>query len=1216
MVTDNLDIAIIGMSGQFPGADNLHVFWNNLVTGTESLRHLSPDELTQAQVPESESSRSDYVPVAGVLNNIDMFAGDFFGYAPREASYIDPQQRKMLEHAWHALEDAGINPQRDAATIGVYVGSSLNSYLLNNILSHPDIRSSDDLQQILFSNGQDYLATRIAYLFNLRGPAINIQTACSTSLVAVHEACQHLLSCQVDVAIAGGVSISCPQAKGYLYSVDGMLSPDGHCRPFSAQAEGTVFSSGLGVVVLKRLNDALTDGDAIYAVIKGSAVNNDGQQKVGYTAPSVDGQAEVIALAQGLANVSPQQVSYIETHGTATALGDQIEMAALQKVFANGSNKQTCAIGSLKSNIGHLDVAAGIAGLIKTTLALQHRQIPATLHCQTPTSKVNWPESPFFVNDTLCNWDSASGEHYAGVSSFGIGGTNAHVILADAPRVKISKNSDGRALFVFSAKKEDELKEMLRQFCDYIRVHNELPIHGIARTLQEGRVEWSWRAAYVVQSLADAIEQISARNDSIICLQQASPVTPKVLAALSIEDWYQLREQWLQGHQIEWFALYANEKPDKVRLPGYSFSRKRYWIEPFQPHEMNPVKKQNTDEWFYAPGWRRHILSEAIHPGRDDTLLVLSFSNDFSNGLLSRLQQKTKCIHVFAGEAYQQKSDGNYVINPASPQDYIELMYSLKNRNLLPSHVLHAFSLTDKFQETDRAIFDAQQQYGLLSTLYFIQAWEKTVAEQLSLKLTILTNRLNELGNAGRVEPHKATLMAAVKVIPKEYVKIATQLIDIDAIDHSQFSICQQEQLYQEIFKQHYTEEEIVYRGALRFVRDYFPTPIKKINNSDNSMVAIKTVLITGGLGQLGLDIADYFANRKQFNIVLLARTVVPPENEWGKIIETYDEEHPLRLMLQRIISMKKVGACVRAYSADVGDEIRFKAVVQQIETEMGAITGVIHAAGETVNGIISLKEVSSLEESYQAKVFGTYQLFEAFQNKKLDFMILCSSMNAIIGGLGQLDNTAANAFIDYMADYIAGKTGMNVFAINWGAINVNRPMKVNVLHQFADLSTEHKKNRMTDDEVNEVYDRLLAQRIGSRIVISTIDMNTVLKSWNRVSSIEELTKDRPAYQTVREDSLSQEDAPKTDMQNWVKERWQQLLGLDLISIKDDFFSMGGHSLAAVQFVTKIKQTFNLKLHVMNLYEMPVLEQFSDYLDKQLKSKTRVNMTRGAGCEN
>jgi phthiocerol/phenolphthiocerol synthesis type-I polyketide synthase E len=387
MSKNDYQIAIVGMSGEFPGATNLGDFWKNLLDAKETICALTDAELIAAGVSDVEYN----IKRAGTLDNIDYFAADFFGYSPREAALIDPQQRKMLEHALHAFEDAAINPYDYEGAIGVYVGSSLNTYLLNNLLSHPDLLQADDIQQVLFGNGQDYLATRIAYQFNCKGAAINIQTACSTSLVAIHEACQQLLTYQVDVALTGGVSIAVPQQKGYLYSVDGMLSADGHCRPFSDNASGTVFSSGLGVVVLKRLEDALAQGNPIYALIKGSALNNDGFQKVGYTAPSVAGQTDVITLAHAIANVTPDQISFIETHGTGTQLGDPIELVALQNAFSECDlPQQSCAIGSLKSNIGHLDVAAGIAGFMKAALVLKNRLLPTMRDDGLLNKKFNW----------------------------------------------------------------------------------------------------------------------------------------------------------------------------------------------------------------------------------------------------------------------------------------------------------------------------------------------------------------------------------------------------------------------------------------------------------------------------------------------------------------------------------------------------------------------------------------------------------------------------------------------------------------------------------------------------------------------------------------------------------------------------------------------------------------------------------------------------------
>lgn len=1201
MSTQDYDIAIIGMSGQFPGANNLEEFWQNLVAGKESLRRLGRDELLNAGVNEKEFSQENYIAVAGTLENIEDFAGEFFGYSPRDAALLDPQHRKLLEHAWHALEDAAMDPYRYQGKIGVYVGSSLNTYLLNNILSHPLATQADDIQQILFGNGQDYLATRIAYLLNLRGPALNIQTACSTSLVAVHEACQHLLMHQVDTALAGGVSISVPQNKGYLYSVDGILSPDGSCRAFDNHAAGTVFSSGLGIVVLKRLTDAIEDGDAIYAVIKSSAINNDGNHKVGYTAPSVDGQAEVIALAQAAANVVPEQIAYIETHGTGTQIGDPIEIAALQKIFdPNAQNKQFCGLGSLKSNIGHLDTAAGIAGLIKTTLALYHEKIPASLHCETPNTKINWQASSFYINTALKDWPrQANGYRYAGVSSFGIGGTNAHAILGDAPADVASVEIAAPALFIFSAKTSAALKNILSRFNDYCAHKIDLNLHSMARTLQQGRAEFAYRVAIVAESVAEVIKQIGEQTYNIVhCQQQLDAINPKSCEHYSKKELEHLAQLWLAGHKIIWENYYETTVPLKAHLPVYPFERKRYWIEPYTA--AVDAKKLSIDNWFYKPTWSPTILSTANANSQPARLLVFCKEDNFNENILNNVQEKTDIIRVLAGDNFIKLSDKSFIIDPKQKQHYQLLVEELELKNNLPNHLLHNWTLSDKFQPTCEQVFQKTQQYGLMSLVYFVQAWE-VFAKDKNLKITILTNRLNQVSNEGKIEPHKAPLLAAVKVIPKEYLSIQTQLLDIDAIDNPHFTLYQIEQVIRELSKQNYDDEEILYRGHQRWQRSYIPVTIQAPTQKPFADAKEKLILITGGLGQLGLDIADYFSQFKSVKLALLARTVLPAEEQWPALIKEYGDGHPTTEILQRIMSLRTRGITVKVFTADVAQRASLQEAIHTIESTMGKITGVIHAAGETVNGIIAMKTSESLMESYQAKVFGSYHLCDLFADREIEFMILCSSMNAIIGGLGQLDNTAANGFIDYLADYYAAQTGKNILAINWGAINVNRPMKVNVLHQFMDLSTEHKKNRMTDEEAYEIYTRILTHNLSSRIVISAIDFNQVLTNWNRVASLEELGKDRLAYEKKLARQVPLEQIPQTELQQFIAEVWQQLLGVDAVTLKDNFFELGGHSLAAVQLMTKVQQRYGLKTHVMNLYELPTLEAFSHYLEKQLR---------------
>ncbi|WP_144019795.1 beta-ketoacyl synthase N-terminal-like domain-containing protein, partial [Burkholderia pseudomallei] len=435
---NNLDVAIIGMSGAFPGASDVREFWRNLEAGRCSLERYTEQELLDAGVDPAHLKSPQYVPVGGRMRDIECFDNEFFGISNHDARLMDPQQRVFLQLAWHAFEDAGFVPGAHPGRVGVYAGVSLNSYLHTIVFRSDEVDLDRDGQSILFGNLSDYLTTRLSYLLDLKGPSVNIQTACSTSLVAIHEACQGLLSYQADVALAGACSINVPNTRGYLYSQDSFFSPDGRVRAFDEQAAGTVFSNGAGLVVLKRLDDALRDGDQIYAVLKASAVNNDGSDKVGYAAPSVSGQSAVIRDALHACEIRPEQIQYVETHGTGTSLGDPIEIAALTQAYAGerrrgaATRHATCAIGSVKTNIGHIDVAAGVAGVIKTALALRHKTLPASLGFEKANPRLGLESGPFYVNDRTRPWASDT-PRVAAVSSFGIGGTNAHAPRPAAP---------------------------------------------------------------------------------------------------------------------------------------------------------------------------------------------------------------------------------------------------------------------------------------------------------------------------------------------------------------------------------------------------------------------------------------------------------------------------------------------------------------------------------------------------------------------------------------------------------------------------------------------------------------------------------------------------------------------------------------------------------------------------------------------------------------
>lgn len=502
-------IAIVGMSCRFPGAPDVRTFWANLCSGTESIRRFSDEELEAAGVSERLRRDPAYVPVNGVLDGIDGFDAAFFDITPRDVEIMDPQHRLFLECAWEALEAGGYRPGRESGRVGIYGGSGASTYLINNLLPRADVLERVGSLELLMANTKDYVPTRVAYKLDLSGPALNTNTACSTGLVNVHLACQGLLSFECDMALAGGVSIQVPQDRGYLYEPDAILSPDGHCRAFDAKAAGTVSGNGAGVVLLKRLDEAIADGDHIHAVILATAINNDGAAKAGFTAPSVSGQADVISQALATADVPVDSIGYVETHGTGTPVGDPIEIHALTEAFrARTQAIASCAIGSVKTNFGHLDEAAGIAGLIKTALALEHGMLPPSLHCDTPNPLLQLESSPFHVNAELRAWPAAAHPRRAGVSSFGLGGTNAHAVLEQPPGADTATSDSPRQVLILSAKTTTALQTAELRLADAIEQSPNLALADVAFTLWAGRKRFAHRAVFSVLDREDAVRTL------------------------------------------------------------------------------------------------------------------------------------------------------------------------------------------------------------------------------------------------------------------------------------------------------------------------------------------------------------------------------------------------------------------------------------------------------------------------------------------------------------------------------------------------------------------------------------------------------------------------------------------------------------------------------------------------------------------------------------
>ncbi|NOU17186.1 MAG: SDR family NAD(P)-dependent oxidoreductase [Bacteroidales bacterium] len=629
MNTKYSDIAVIGMSGKFPGANNILKFWDNICQGKESICQLSDDELRSVGVPESDINNSTYVKSAAILEDIDKFDPAFFKIAPVEAELMDPQMRLLLQCAWDTLEDSGY-ATKDPQNIGVFAGSGgiVNSYYSNFV------NKNNQFEKLAASpthlgNDKDYLSTYISYKLNLTGPSMTIQTACSTSLVAVHQACLSLFNDECDMALAGGVTVRIPHVQGYEYKIGHIFSKSGHVRPFDENADGVVFGSGLGLILIKKLENAIKDRDHIYAIIKGSAVTNDGKEKLSYAASSAKGQIRCVHNALKKAQVDASTIGFIESHGTGTFVGDPEEVKALSAVFKNQTDKKNyCALGSVKSNVGHLEAASGITSLIKAILALHYGLIPPTLHYNKPNPRIKFEKTPFFVNNALIKWDDNEKPRRAGVNSLGVGGTNAFVVLEEyvTEKKSLTKLAAHPVIAIFSAKTQSGLRRLIEKFSDFIAtsitLREDINISDLSYTLQVGREAMKYRVAFIVSSVAELKNSLilflenkvdvsyniiqphkQNKNESIDLINTNEHPDEVIQNLIDSQKWEKLAELWINGLDVDWSRLYNEVKPQRISLPTYSFEKGRYWPEigqletaNFTTPVLHPLLHNNTSD--------------------------------------------------------------------------------------------------------------------------------------------------------------------------------------------------------------------------------------------------------------------------------------------------------------------------------------------------------------------------------------------------------------------------------------------------------------------------------------------------------------------------------------------------------------------------------------------------------------------------------------------
>lgn len=1497
------DIAIVGMSGRFPGAVDIDEFWRNLRDGVESISFFSDDELRGAGVDTETINEPGYVNAGGALAGVELFDASFFGFNPREAEILDPQQRVFLECAWESLEQAGYNPETYPGLIGVYAGTSMSSYLFN-VYSNPELVGIVGDFQVQLGNDKDNLPTSVSYKLNLKGPSIAIQTACSTSLVAVCVACQSLLSYQCDMALAGGVRITLPQTSGYLYQDGGIMSPDGHCRAFDAKAQGTVGGNGIGIVVLKRLSDALADGDFIHAVIKGTSINNDGSMKVGYTAPSIDGQAHVITMAQAAGGIDPRTVTYIEAHGTGTDLGDPIEIAALTQAFRTGSDARGfCALGSVKTNIGHLDTAAGIAGLIKTVMALRHKQIPPSLNFENPNPRIEFANSPFYVNDKLTEWTAGEMPRRAGVNSFGIGGTNAHVILEEAPSIQSSGASRPEHLLVLSARTSVALDSATTNLLEHFKQHADLNLADAAYTLQVGRKPFDHRRTLVCRDLDDAVmaletfdparvltrkqeraeqpltfmfsgqgtqyvnmafglyqhepkfrEQVDICSDLLsphlgldlrevlyvgageaegaaIRLKQTSLAQPALfvveyaLARLlmqwgvrplamighslgeyvaaclagvfSLEDALALvsargrlmqqmpvgsmlaiplaepevrtflngrlslaavnsptlcvvsgpsdavhelevelsakglggqhlhtshafhsemmqpvleefREQfqsvqlgrpqipfvsnltgtwitaeeatdpnywarhlrgtvrfaeglerllaeegilleigpgqtlctlakqqngksarqtvlsslrhphdrqtderfllntlgrlWLAGVKIDWPGFHEGAKRLRIPLPTYPFERKRYWVdvqnEPasgfFSP-ALALEKRSDIREWFYIPSWKRSALPELFQPSLAAPARWLLFNDDCGVGaaLADRLERAGQdVIIVTAGEQFSKQSEESYVINPRERDDYDSLLRELRATDGSLNAIVHLWNVTsDRESHNNLESFDSFQDLGFNSLLFLAQALGEHV-DSSQLRIAVVSNGLQEVTGEETLCPSKATLLGPCKVIPEEFPQLGCRSIDVQLpAEYVREDSRLLDQLFAELSGD--TSDPVVaYRGKHRWVQTFESVPLNEASEATPRLKEKGVYLITGGLGGIGLTIAEHLAKTVRANLVLVGRSELPAKEDWERWLTTHDEGESTSGKIRRLQRIGETGAEVLFESCDVANVDAMRAVVQRTRERFGKINGVIHSAGVAGGRMIQLQTVAEASRVMSPKTIGTLVLDTVLEDEDLDFFVLCSSLNAIQGALGQVDYCGANAFLDAFAHHAASR-GKTIVSVNWDTWQeVGMAVNTIVPRDMEETRAESLKQGILPAEGVDVLRRILNTRLA-QVAVSTIPLQALMErerddidaSENLLQPIE--VKSLHARPALGNDYV----APRDEVEQTLASLWQRLLGVEQVGVHDNFFELGGHSLLAVQLISRLRESFDVELTVRHLFDAPTIAE-------------------------
>jgi len=1216
------DIAIIGMSGLFPQADNIQEFWQNIRHGVDSITEFpsSRQEDVDDILEHIDYSRKTKYVAGGYLKEVDKFDYEFFSLSPKEASLLDPHQRIFLEKAIEAIEDAGYGGKKLAGSkTGVYFGYCYSKQVYQEMIES----IAPSMMDIAFAgNTVSMLPSRLSYFLDLQGPTMIVDTACSSSLVAIHLACQGLLKADCDLALAGGIYLKLLPLEQEAKL--GIESPDAKTRTFDDSSEGTGGGEGVGIVLLKPVEKALKDRDNIYAIIKGSAINHDGRT-VGITAPNAKAQESVIVEAWKKAGIDPSTISYIEAHGTGTKIGDPTEILGLKRAFARYTGKkQFCAIGSVKSNIGHLTGAAGIAGIIKAVLMLKRKELPPTLHFAQPNRNIGFHKSPVYINDILRKWQTGNEPRRCGVSSFGISGTNCHMVLEEAPTLKPKKaKGNTRNVFVLSAINKQALIRLIDKHKCFFHEENGVDLDDICYTANTGRSHLSCRLAIIVSDIDDLCNKldylcregiktvvdkdiyyeeckVSVNERSVDGLE--SKLNRLLLTSQScLTDLRSLCQLYAQGEKIDWDLIYQDLGGRKVSLPTYPFERKRCWFELPEQGVLKAGYPKN--HLYHHMKWELQAKEQYVIDGRPVRgLLIFKDNGEISEGLANYLQTSGfPVIEVELGEKYIRNGNNKFTIG-TSCEDYERLMHDADSLGV--SHIVHMFSLANSKEVTS---FD-ELKSGLVNTVYSLLNLCKAVSKlsfKHELDLVLLGESINEISGSEKVlYPHNAVLFGIGKVIGWEFPNIRCKCLDFER--GTSF-----EDIAREILVP-YREYLVAYRQGHRYVEVLDRLELPDIDSG----LPIKNnglYIIVGGLGGVGLELARYLAKEKQVNIIMINRSKFPDRNEWAKILKENSE------LAEKVIKLQEIedkGGKVLLYNTDISNIGEMSRIFLEIKEKYGTINGLIHCATVRGGGLLKDETQESITARLLPKFFGTWVIEELTKDEEMDFLILCSSAMTIIGEVGAGGYCAANAYLDAVAPYFRRK-GRKAITINWPEwknTGMSKDVKTDETKELFNILTPRKAINAFENILNSGATRVIAGQLNYGSIIYELEAVLPFQVSKGVQELIDNEKKIKASRTKKADNytvLLQGKNNYTKMEKEVARITGEALGLKEINVSDNFYELGMDSIFAMRIINQLFISTRIKVNIADFFAHLTVCDLAQYIEeKTVLQDSNRNMSK------